>query len=128
MGFQHTFYLKRNESTLNDDNLDGRTYYWQCGARDLADVVRRFGSVKEDLPDGHVTFTPLQLLKLISAMSSVFLRRGMMISVRMWYGLKISLMSTRCHLIHTLSCVRCSVNIRIFLMLGILIISKSLIR
>ena len=56
MGFQHTFYLKRNESTLNDDNLDGT-----CGARDL-DVVRRFGSVKEDLPDGYVTFTPLQLL------------------------------------------------------------------
>lgn len=70
MGFQHKFYLKRNESTLADDNLDGRTYYWQCGARDLADVVRRFGSVKEDLPDGRVTFTPLQLLKLISAMSS----------------------------------------------------------
>jgi len=70
MGFQHTFYLKRNESTLNDDNLDGRTYHWQCGARDLADVVRKFGSVKEDLPDGYVTFTPLQLLKLISTMSS----------------------------------------------------------
>jgi hypothetical protein len=70
MGFQHTIYLKRNESTLNDDNLDGRTYYWQCGARDLVDVVRKFGSVKEDLPDGYVTFTPLQLLKLISAMSS----------------------------------------------------------
>lgn len=70
MGFQHTIYLKRNESTLNDDNLDGRTYYWQSGARDLADVVRRFGSVKEDLPDGYVTFTALQLLKLISAISS----------------------------------------------------------
>lgn len=70
MGFQHKFYLKRNESTLTDDNLDGRTYYWQCGARDFADVVRRFGSVEEDLPDGRVTFTPLQLLKLTSAMSS----------------------------------------------------------
>lgn len=67
---QHTFYLKRNESTVTDDNLDGRTYYCQCGARDLADVVRKFGSVKDELPDGYVTFTPLQLLKLISAISS----------------------------------------------------------
>ena len=70
MGFQHTFYLKRNESTLDDDNLDGRTYHWQCGARNFADVVRRFGSVKADLPDGYVMFTPLQLLKLISSMGS----------------------------------------------------------
>lgn len=70
MGFQHTIYLKRNESTVNDDNLDGVTYYWQCGARGLADTVRSFGTVENNLPDGYVTFTPLQLLKLISAIGS----------------------------------------------------------
>lgn len=70
MGFQHTIYLKRNESTLNDDNLDGITYRWQSGARDLSDTVRRFGTVEDNLPNGYVTFKPVQLLRLISAIGS----------------------------------------------------------
>lgn len=70
MGFQHTFYLKRNEDTLNDDNLDGITYRWQCGARDFSDTVRRFGTVEDKLPNGYVTFKPVQLLRLISAIGS----------------------------------------------------------
>ena len=73
MGFQHTLYLKRFASEVRSkdenrdlpDHLDGKKYVWQCGARDFADTVRRFGTKV----DNYVyEFTPHQVARILGAL------------------------------------------------------------
>lgn len=80
MGFQHTLYLKRfanevrskNENYDLPDHLDGKKYIWQCGARDFADTVRRFGTkVGEDMYE----FVPHQVARILGALMAEVMER-----------------------------------------------------
>lgn len=73
MGFQHTLYLKRFASEVRSkdenrdlpDHLDGKKYVWQCGARDFADTVRRFGT---KVGDYVYEFAPHQVARILGAL------------------------------------------------------------
>lgn len=73
MGFQHTLYLKRFTSEVRSkdenldlpDHLDGKKYVWQCGARDFADTVRRFGTKVDEFT---YEFAPHQVARILAAL------------------------------------------------------------
>lgn len=67
MGFQHTFYLKRHSELGEDESYDGPEQKWIAGCRDFAQTIKYFGT---DIGNDKVSFTPLQLLKLIMDISS----------------------------------------------------------
>lgn len=73
MGFQHTLYLKRDSEEVRNkdenydlpDHLDGVKYFWQCGARDFAETVRRFGT---KVGDYMYEFTPHQVARILATL------------------------------------------------------------
>lgn len=73
MGFQHTLYLKRfanevrnkDESLDLPDHLDGKKYIWQCGARNFADTVGRFGTQVDEYT---YEFAPHQVVHILAAL------------------------------------------------------------
>lgn len=65
MSFQHTFYLKSNESKVTGlpDELDNRDYFWFHGARGFSDVVRRFST---NIDGEKFHFNSNQLMKFLA--------------------------------------------------------------
>jgi hypothetical protein len=73
MSFQHVLYLKRDSEEIKDlpDHLDGIRYYWQCGARDFADTLKRFGTTVEDC---RYEFNSHQLARLLASLMTEFMQ------------------------------------------------------
>ena len=73
MSFQHTLYLKRDSEEVRSkdenldlpDHLDGVKYFWQCGAREFADTVRRFGTKVDEYT---YEFGPHQVARILAAL------------------------------------------------------------
>lgn len=73
MGYQHTFYIKRNEEKVKGlswdlpDDIDNIYYFWFCGCRDLTPYLRRYGkTVKNDEDGQRYEFNSNQLMKFIA--------------------------------------------------------------